>query len=171
MMMRMLASGGMEVLIDGIRQADEDNLRGYYEYEAVKKTNQDASWLVHAEGRAVKMVYRLLYDLPAAHQFRVLVMRRRMSEILRSQRTMLERQGRGKDVIPDEQMEQVFERELTRFLDWLSRQTHLSALEVDYNRVLAQPEEEVRRVNEFLGGQLDTRAMCQVVEPDLYRNR
>ena len=41
-MMRMLESGGMPVLIDRVREADIDNPRGYYEYEAVKTLKHDA---------------------------------------------------------------------------------------------------------------------------------
>ena len=40
MMMRMLAEGGIEPLIDEIREADDDNPKGYYEFEPVKKTKQ-----------------------------------------------------------------------------------------------------------------------------------
>ena len=65
MMMRMLDAGGLPALTDNIRTADEDNPRGYYEFEPVKKTKEDASWLERAPGKVVKMVYRLLYDLPA----------------------------------------------------------------------------------------------------------
>ena len=35
--MQMLAAGGMPVLIDGERQADADNPRGYYEWERIKR--------------------------------------------------------------------------------------------------------------------------------------
>ena len=38
MMMQILAAGGLPVLSDGVRAADEDNPYGYYELEAVKKT-------------------------------------------------------------------------------------------------------------------------------------
>ena len=41
-MMQMLAAGGMELLTDQVRRADEDNPRGYFELEAVKRTRQDA---------------------------------------------------------------------------------------------------------------------------------
>ena len=36
MLMQMLAAGGMGVLSDGLRAADEDNPRGYLEFEPVK---------------------------------------------------------------------------------------------------------------------------------------
>jgi hypothetical protein len=45
MMMRMLEAGGLGLLSDGARAADEDNPRGYYEYEHVKRLEIDGSWL------------------------------------------------------------------------------------------------------------------------------
>ena len=64
MMMRMLDVGGIDAVTDKIREADVDNPLGYYEFEPVKKTKEDASWIPSAVGKSVKMVYLLLYDLP-----------------------------------------------------------------------------------------------------------
>ena len=52
MMMRILEAGGLPPLTDGIRTADRDNPNGYYEFEPVKQTARDVSWLAQAEGRA-----------------------------------------------------------------------------------------------------------------------
>jgi len=43
LMMQALEAGGMPVLTDGIRKNDEDNPKGYYEFEPVKKTTTDPS--------------------------------------------------------------------------------------------------------------------------------
>ena len=75
--MRMLEQGGLPVLTDGVRRADEDNPQGYYEFEAVKRTKDDPSWLATAQGKAVKLVYMLLYDLPPQYSYRVVFMRRK----------------------------------------------------------------------------------------------
>ena len=45
LMMSMLRSGGMELLVDGIRTADEDNPKGYFEFERVKQIEDDQAWL------------------------------------------------------------------------------------------------------------------------------
>ena len=39
MMMSMLQAGGMELVVDGERTADEDNPKGYFELERIKKIN------------------------------------------------------------------------------------------------------------------------------------
>lgn len=172
MMMRALEAGGLPVLTDYIRKADEDNPRGYYEFEAVKKTKEDPSWLRRAGGKAVKMVYRLLYDLPESCQYRVLFMQRDMQEVLASQRKMLLRSGKNLEPADcDGQMAALFEAELSRCRQWLARQPHFSVLYVDYRAMIQNPAEQVQRINEFLGGGLDLQAMAASVDPTLYRNR
>ena len=41
MMMQMIEAGGIPVLTDHQRTRDEDNPKGYYEFEPVKKTRDD----------------------------------------------------------------------------------------------------------------------------------
>ena len=170
MMMKMMEAGGLGVVADGLRAADIDNPNGYYEFEPAKKIKEDASWLDDAAGKAVKMVYQLLYDLPTDRTYRVLFMRRAMPEILASQRKMLERLGRT-NPIPDEEMARMFENQLAKFFDWAAAQSHLTLLEVDYNQMLAEPAALVAAINQFLGGGLDEAAMAAVVDPSLHRNR
>ncbi len=172
MMMRMVEAGGIPVMIDGVREADDDNPRGYYEFEAVKKTKQDASWVNSANGKAVKLVYRLLYDLPAGQSFRLLFMRRKLSEVLASQDAMLERLNHDQaGKMNQAQFEQLFGQELNKVESWLRDQSHMSTLDVDYNQMIENPQPQVEAINEFLGGDLDVEAMRQVVEPSLHRQR
>lgn len=171
MMMRMLDKGGLPVIIDEVREADDDNPKGYYEFEPVKHTNADSSWVEQSQGKSVKMVYRLLYDMPRDHDYRVLFMRREMNEVLASQKVMLERHGAADGSVTDEQMSQLFRSQLADFEKWLAEQPNIKVLEVSYNRMLSEPAAEIKRVNTFLDGGLDLEAMQAVVDPQLYRNR
>ena len=56
MAMKMLEAGGLPLATDGIRQADEDNPKGYYEFERVKQIKHDQAWLPDAQGKVVKMI-------------------------------------------------------------------------------------------------------------------
>lgn len=170
MMMRMLEAGGLEALTDGVRSADEDNPHGYYEFEAVKTTRDNPSWLKQARSKVVKMVYSLLRDLPADYEYRVLFMRRHMVEILASQRRMLERNGKPLDC-PDEQMTRMFEHDLQTFEKWIATQPNFSVLDVSLNELLANPSEQIVRINTFLDNKLDTTAMDSVIDTSLYRQR
>jgi Sulfotransferase family len=171
MMMRMLEGGGIPPLTDGVRAADPDNPHGYFEYEPVKKTKADPSWLAGAAGRAVKMVHVLLRDLPADRSYRVVLMRRDLKEMIASQRRMLERLGREGGKLSDERMAEIFAAQLDETERWLRSQAAFSCLAVSYNDLVANPRPHVERVVEFLGGGMDVPAMCAVVDPTLYRNR
>src|SRR4051812_8393590 len=57
LMMQILAAGGMTLLTDRLRKADEDNPKGYLEFEPVKQTKTSPAWVADARGKAVKMVH------------------------------------------------------------------------------------------------------------------
>jgi len=171
MMMRMLEAGGMEVVTDGVRKADEDNPRGYYELERVKRLQEDSSWLREARGKALKVISRLLCYLPSEERYKVIFMRRPMDEILASQRKMLERSGKAPDPVADERAAAAFEKHLAQLERWLLCQRNMEVLYVRYNDVVAGPREWSGVVNRFLGGGLDVDRMASAVEASLYRQR
>ncbi len=171
MMMKMLEAGGLEVLTDELRMADEDNPKGYYEFERVKQIEQDQAWLPEAQGKVVKMISALLKHLPAGYRYRVIFMHRQMDEILASQQQMLIRRGEATDRVSDEQMAQMFHRHVQQVTDWLARQPNMELLELDYGEVLADPTRQAKRLDHFLGGSLDVKAVARVVDPSLYRQR
>jgi hypothetical protein len=171
MMMQMLEAGGMPVLTDNERSADEDNRKGYYELEAVKRTTKDASWLTEAPGRAVKVIYMLLYDLPADYRYRVLFVHRRLEEVLASQQEMLKRRGEKGADLPPERMKAIFERQLEKVHDWLSEQQHFELLSLNYHDVLADPQQHAGTIAEFLGAGLNVESMANAVDRKLYRQK
>ncbi|MBI2332300.1 MAG: sulfotransferase domain-containing protein [Chloroflexi bacterium] len=75
MMMKMLEAGGLSVLTDNIRTADDDNLQGYYELERVKAMKEgDTTWVEEANGKVVKVISALLEHLPANYQYKIIFM-------------------------------------------------------------------------------------------------
>ena len=171
MMMKMLEAGGMPLVIDGIRTADEDNPKGYYEFERVKQLDKgDTAWVADAQGKAVKVISALLEYLPSEYNYKVLFMNRKMSEVLASQRKMLERRGE-KSEISDERLAELLHKHLQQVKLWLAQQPNFEVLDLDYNAMLVDPQPWAEQINAFLGGGLDVRAMVEVVDPSLYRNR
>lgn len=172
MLMKMLDAGGVPPITDNIRTADEDNPKGYYEFERVKALDKgDTAWVVDAQGKSVKVISALLKHLPPDYQYRVIYIRRNMPEILASQRKMLVRRGEDPDKIDDAQMTALFERHVQQVEKWLREQPNMQALYVHYSDILADPESEAKRINDFLGGHLQVENMAEMVDPDLYRNR
>src|SRR5438128_3864516 len=103
MAMKMLEAGGLRVVTDGQRTADEDNPKGYYEDERVKDLHRegDKTWLRDARGDVVKIISFLLKSLPADNNYKVLFMHRNLREIVASQNKMLARRGE-KNETPDD---------------------------------------------------------------------
>jgi hypothetical protein len=172
MTMKMLDAAGVGIVSDGIRTADIDNPKGYYELERVKDLakENDFRWLEGARGKAVKIISYLLKELPPDHNYKVLFMRRDLTEVLASQQKMLERRGETSET-EDERMVELYENDLWKANYLLKHQPQFETLEVHYRQVLDEPLEAARQINEFLGGQLDIQKMAAVVDPDLYRNR
>jgi len=171
MMMKMLEAGGIPVLTDRLRLADEDNPQGYYELERVKQLEHDKAWLEEAQGKVVKVIAALLKHLPPDYAYQIVFMRRGIDEVLASQRQMLVRRGEPTDTLTDERMGELFRRHVAQVRTWITEQPNIQVLEVDYSEVLANPLGEAGRINQFLGSMLDVESMAEVVNPDLYRQR
>jgi len=170
MMMRVLEKGGIPILTDGLRRADDDNPLGYFEFEPVKRLDRDVSWLPDAYNKAVKIVYIFLYSLPRDHQYKVIFMKRHLAEIIRSQKVMLRRRQEG-NRLSDQELMDKFDDELQRLDLWIRHQENFSIRYLDYDEVVADPARAAFEISRFLGLQLDLQAMAQAVDPSLYRNR
>lgn len=172
MLMKMLDAGGLPVVTDGLRTADEDNPKGYFEVERVKSLAEesDRAWLAEARGKGIKVISYLLRSLPVAFNYKVVFIRRDLDEVLASQRKMLARRGETDDT-PPERVRELFEADLWRVRYLLAHEARFETLEVAYPDILARPEDEARRIADFVGGGLNVEAMASAVDPRLYRNR
>jgi hypothetical protein len=172
MMMKMLEAGGIPPLTDQLRAADTDNPKGYYEFERVKQLDKgDTAWVADARGKAVKVISALLKHLPANYDYRVIFVRRHMAEILASQRKMLINRNEDPDKMDDAQMAMLFEKHVKQVEQWLAEQPNVAVLYVHYSDILSTPLAQMTRMNEFLGGHLNTEKMIEAIDPNLYRNR
>ncbi|MFC1596981.1 sulfotransferase family protein [Planctomycetota bacterium] len=165
MMMQMIDAGGIPALTDHVRRADENNPKGYYEFEPVKNTKQDPRWIEQGVGKVVKMVHLLLYDLPPGRRYRVVLMRRRLDDVVRSQNKMLERSGQPSDDLPPDRLIYIYRTQLEDVRRYLEANSQtFRTIEVDYNEVLADPASPAQQVSRFLDG-LDAAQMIAVVDP------
>jgi hypothetical protein len=171
MMMKILAEGGLPVVTDQSRTADEDNPNGYFELELVKQMSTgNIQWLAGASGKAVKVISGLLEHLPQEYSYKVIFMEREIKEILVSQRKMLAHRNeelKSNDI----EIEQQFQRHLSALKPWLARRPNMAVLYVSYNALIGNPEPLCRRLIEFTNMPLDLGRMLSVPRRDLYRNR
>ena len=172
MMMRMLEAGGLPILTDALREADENNPNGYYEFERVKALREgDLEWLDQARGKVIKVISFLLQDLPPAYSYRVIFMKREMQEILNSQRKMLEQRGQPADPARDRELATVFQKHLKQVETWLAHQPNIQTIYVSYNDLLKTPQADISRLHGFLGVELDEMRMVGTIDKQLYRQR
>ena len=173
MFMQMLAAGGMAILTDGLREPDEDNPRGYLEFEPVKNLLKDSSWLREGKGKAVKIVAPLLAALPPGLPCRVILIERDIDEVLDSQQRMLEHRGTAPPETPQRRklLRDEYLRTIARVRTLLEQRPLTRLLPVEHRLAIADPAGMAEKVNRFLGGGLDVARMAAAVDQKLHRNR
>ena len=171
MMMKMLVEGGLHVVTDSIRYADEDNPNGYFELELVKEIPQgNLQWLAGADGKVVKIISQLLEYLPSTYRYKIIFMDREIKEVLASQQKMLTRRNE-ENRMEDAEMEKRFQEHLQAIKYWLARQPNMEVLYVNYKLMVASPRDYCESIAEFIGIPLNVQKMSEVPSEKLYRNR
>lgn len=171
MMMKMLEAGGIPPLQDGLRTADPDNPKGYYEFERVKQLDKgDVAWLDDARGKTVKIISALLVHLPPTHTYRVLLMQRDLDAVLASQAKMLARRGEPA-AADDAALKPIFAQHLRQVEAWARNMPQVRLLHVDYAQLVQSPQDQLPAINQFLDGRLNIARMAAVADPTLHRNR
>jgi len=165
MMMQILQAGGIAVLTDNIRMADNSNPKGYYEYEKVKSLVKETAWLAEAKDKAVKVIAHLLRFLPPEYNYKVIFMQRDIYEVVSSQQKML---GRSSETYPLV-IAQSFEKELEKVQVWQTKEPNIDLIYVDYSKIVKDPYPVLEQINSFLNHHLDVENAAKVIDGSLYR--
>lgn len=172
MMMQMLEKGGLSIFTDKERKADENNPKGYYEHEAVKSLGRSHKFLEGATDKVVKVVANLLPNLPPKFQYKVVFIERDLTEILTSQRKMLNRLGKKtQDEVYPMNLMAAFERQVTKAKQWADRQPNVEVIYLQHAEVLANPFVTALQLNDFFNNQLLPERMAQVPDSTLHREK
>jgi len=172
MVMSMLEAGGLPILSDRERAADEDNPKGYFEYERVKNLQQetDKSWLRFARGKGLKVISHLLETLPNDNFYQVILCERDLAEVIASQNLMLQRR-REPNPLGDDKTLYLYRKHLLGVKALLKNKRNFEFLGLEYHHALNDPQGCAAQINRFLRRPLDNDRMAGVVERGLYRNR
>jgi tetratricopeptide (TPR) repeat protein len=173
LLMQMLAAGGLGILSDGTRAADEDNPRGYLEFERVKSLRNNSKWLLDARGKTIKIVAPLLTAVPPGLPCRVILSERDLDEVIDSQDRMLLRRNQPLETTPERRrmLKDEYRRILDRVKAMLLRRPFTRLLIVEYRAAISDSIGTAAMLNSFLGGGLDVAKMTAAVDPSLHRNR
>ncbi|MAM30057.1 MAG: hypothetical protein CMC13_13630 [Flavobacteriaceae bacterium] len=167
LMMQMLDKGGVDILQDHNREADISNPKGYYEYDPVMSLYKDNSWMHKGQNKAIKIVAPLLKSIDTKYRYKIIFMKRDLNEVIQSQQKML---GKTQDVFPVKIYNE-FQKLLSNVAIWGKKEPGVEILYIDYKQILEKPEEMAKKVQEFIGKDLDVEAMASCVDTSLYRNR
>src|SRR5580658_1883755 len=169
MVMQMLEAGGVSVLTDGVRAPDEDNPRGYFEDERIKRLERDSSWIGEARGRAVKIVTPLISWLPPGLPYRIILVERALDQALASQARMLIHLGNQLEDTPDrrERLKAAFAASIDRAKRHIATLPEARLLTLARTAVLEDPLAAAGRINDFLGGALKVEPMAAAVDRSL----
>ena len=171
LMMQILQAGGIPLLTDGKRGADEDNPEGYWEWEEIKKLPRNPTILKAAVGKAVKIVTPLLPSLPRAHHYKIIYMMRPLDQVVASQIAMLRRFGRDPGREADHLAKMQGEHS-ARIREVMEASGRVEILEVGYPELVADPARVVEKLAAFLGGRFQPGpGVLACVKPQLHRQR
>lgn len=170
MMMQMLKAGGMELFTDSERVPDENNPKGYYEAEIVKKLGKKNKWVRDCDGQVIKVVAPLVPSLPQGVDYKVIFMNRDMDEILNSQTSMLERLKKEGGDIENSTLAEIYENHIRAAIHLL-KVHHQSILLANYREIVADPGATAEKICKYLGRNLNIEAMIAAVSPELYREK
>jgi len=98
-------------------------------------------------------------------------MRRDLDEVLSSQGKMIDRLGASDTDAADEVMKEAYRNDIVRTRLLCRKLAHFELIEIAYREAIQDPVSAARKVNAFLNGALDERAMAAAVDASLYRNR
>lgn len=172
MIMQMLHEAGVEVLSDGKRSPDESNPKGYFEFEAVKGTARDKRWLNQAVDKAVKVIAQILVLLPPVYNYKVIFIKRDLSEVMNSQHTMLHHMGKNRKDTYNAGIRLSFEKALRRAEFWLQSKPNVETLYLDYKQTVENPGDAALEICRFLNLEYSrAELMATVVTKALYRNK
>ncbi len=175
LMMQMLEAGGLPAKTDGEREADPDNPKGYYEWEAIKKIKTQPAILDEEglENKAIKAVTMVMDELPYSHQYKVIFMTRPIDEVVASQEKMIDRlQTDGSEQTQDE-LKQSLAMHRNYVRARLASNPRVEVLDIDYPTLVSSPAELVPLIVEFLGDERlpTSENMVAVVDPTLHRQK
>lgn len=172
LMMQMLQLAGVDIYTDEDRKPDDNNKKGYYEHNNVKRLKSDKKWIDDCNGKAVKVISQLLPELPLNHSYKVIFMERDFDEVLISQQKMVKKLGKkvNEEVYPLSIINS-FGTCNKRAKRWAEKQSHVEILCVQYRDVIEAPFAQAIRISEFLDAKIQPEDMIAAVDPMLYRER
>jgi len=169
LLMQILRAGDIPINYDNLRQADNNNPKGYYELEGGKIINKliEGSFSFNNyRGKFIKITAFGLQFLPIG-KYKIIYSERNIDEIMDSMEKMIGKKDKNR-----EEIKKSFERLNKMIKDFLKKRDDIEFLLVNYNDIILNIEENIRKITKFL--EINDEAidkMINAVDDRLYRQR
>lgn len=163
LIMQILEAAGLPLLIDDVRKADEHNVNGYYEHSQIPTIKFDDSFLKQAVGKCVKIYAAFIPALPKNNKYKFIEMNRPMGELVPSLKRKFNERD---DFLPANKITQI-ERIFERSKKYISSLPNAEVLSIDFNTILDNPEQEIKRILNFLNITVQLPVLIKIVDKKL----
>jgi predicted AlkP superfamily phosphohydrolase/phosphomutase/tetratricopeptide (TPR) repeat protein len=174
LMMQILSAGGMEVMTDGKRSADQHNPKGYFEWEAIKGLKNHPERLDLAEGKAIKVISMLIPYIPSKHRYKVIFMERALAEVAASQMQMLKEEKNESGMGKDPHAVELLRRHKDKIITLLENAPNIECLRVDYADLINSENSKISdKIIRFIGKMRlpQSQEMMKVIDKQCYRQK
>ena len=171
MIMQMLQAGGLPLLTDHKRPKDQNNPKGYFEFEPVKYIYRDNSFLEKAKGKGIKIIPQLLKHLNKHLSYRIIFIIRDLDEVINSQQLMLEKENKKGASLSKESLKSTYLEQLENIQGFLKNNVKNPVHVIEHQHCIKNPYETAKNLNLFMGEMFDADKMAEIVSNKLYRQR
>mgnify|MGYP001063076633 CR=1 FL=1 len=170
LIMQVLQKIGVPILYDNSKPPDEHNPLGYFEYEYVKEIPQTSNWkwLKEYQGFGIKIISPILINIPIDFPCKIILAVRNIDEVINSQEKM---SGVRKSFYAKEHLKKVYTRHLRLLKEKLQCNKYVKMIEINYNELLSDPPNILKRLSSFLGKEINIAEVSNVIDYYLYRTR
>lgn len=170
LLMQILRKGGIPIAFDDdLRPADESNPKGYYELEGGKIINRLMDGVFpfdEYKGKVIKITAYGLKYLPKGN-YKIIYSERNIEEILDSMEKMSGIKDKNR-----EETKKIFIKLNNMIKKQITNRNDIEVLYVDYNNILSNPKNHIKKIYNFLDmSDIDLAKIQEVVDKKLYRQR
>jgi len=162
LMMRFLYKGGIPVLHDGVRKADDNNPNGFYEVERIGEKLKDNPLLFKGRngGLTIKVLSPFLDRIEDLKEHRIIYMERALPEVSASMEKML-----GTPM--GDSVTAAFDNHVSRMKKYLKDK---DVLFVSYSDLVNKNPKQLRAIREYVP-RINLSEAVGAIDKKLYRNK
>jgi hypothetical protein len=170
MLMQILTNAGMPIATDKKREADKDNMKGYYEVDGiVDKVKENPNVVVEYDNKVLKIIHFGIQYLPKLPKgkYKLIYIERDIEEVLDSMDKMVGEKDNKRD-----ETKEVFLKFNKLAKKLIQEREDIDFILVNHRDLLTNPEPTIDKIIEFFNIDKDKKqAMISVIDQKSYRNR